>query len=64
MMNNVMRVVESGVCTGCNACSCCEHISFAENQLGFYSPVVDEKCNDCGKCLAACIFDPYRDYDE
>lgn len=63
-MENIMRVVESGMCTGCNACACCEHISFEENSLGFYSPVVDDECRGCGKCLAACIYDPYRDDDE
>ncbi len=56
-MNNVTRVVNSGTCTGCNACSVCEHISFKQNNLGFYSPVVDSGCLECGKCLENCIFD-------
>lgn len=63
-MDNVMRVVESGRCTGCSACGVCEHISFAENQFGFYSPVVDDECNGCGECLAECIYDPYKKEDE
>ena len=63
-MNNIMRVVQLGVCTGCNACSFCEHISFVKNQYSFYVPVVDEKCNDCGKCLEECVFDPYKEDGE
>ena len=50
-MNNIMRIVDSGVCTGCSACGFCEHISFRQNPFGFYSPVVDDKCNNCGKCV-------------
>lgn len=59
-MNNIMRIVNSGACTGCYACDICEHISFIENQYGFYAPVVDEQCSDCGKCLKSCIYDPYK----
>lgn len=63
-MNNVMRTVNSGACTGCNACDVCEHISFAENKYGFYSPVIDDECSNCGKCLKECIYDPYREDDD
>lgn len=63
-MNNVMRIVDSGFCTGCSACSICEHISFMQNQNGFYSPVVDDNCNNCGKCLKECIYDPNRENDD
>ena len=62
-MNNIVRIVEAGVCTGCNACSFCEHISFKINQYGFYSPVVDDKCNNCDKCVEECIYDPNRGED-
>ena len=62
MSTNITRIVNSGVCTGCNACNGCEHITFIENQHGFYSPVVDENCAGCGKCIAECIYDPDR-YD-
>ena len=60
-MNNIMRVVNSGACTGCNACSGCEHITFEENQYGFRAPVIDDKCNNCGNCVKKCIYDPSRD---
>ena len=63
-MNNIMRIVDLGVCTGCNACSCCEHISFMKNKNGFYSPVVDDKCDNCGKCVEQCIYDPDREDDD
>lgn len=59
-MNNIMRIVDSGVCTGCSACGFCEHISFRQNSFGFYSLVVDDKCNNCGKCVEECVFDPDR----
>ncbi len=63
-MNNIMRIVDSGVCTGCQACSFCEHISFMQNECGFYSPVVDDKCINCGKCVEECIYDPNRENDD
>ena len=63
-MNNVMRIVNAGVCTGCNACSSCEHITFEWNQYGFYSPVVDDKCDNCGKCVEKCVYDPDRENDD
>ena len=63
-MNNISRIVNSGVCTGCNACNDCEHITFIKNQYGFYSPVVDDKCNNCGQCLKECIYDPDRDEND
>lgn len=62
--NNIMQIVVSGLCTGCSACSSCEHISFAQNEKGFYAPVVDDKCNHCGKCLAECIYNPNRENDD
>ena len=64
ILENIMQVVNSGVCTGCNACNICEHITFKENQYGFYSPVVDDKCNGCGNCLKECIYDPNRNDEE
>jgi len=62
-MNNIMKVVQSGLCTGCSACSDCEHISFSLNNQGFYSPTVDENCNDCGNCIKKCIFSAQYDED-
>ena len=63
-MNNIMRIVNLGVCTGCSACNCCEHITFMQNQNGFCSPVVDDKCDNCGKCVEQCIYDPDREDDD
>ena len=63
-MNNVTRIVESGVCTGCNACNVCEHITFQLNKYGFYSPVVDDKCDGCGRCVKECIYDPEWEEEE
>lgn len=60
-MNNVMKVVESGRCTGCGACAGCEHIAFVKNKNGFPAPVVDGSCADCGRCLGSCI---YREDEE
>ena len=62
-MNNITRIVDSGVCTGCGACNSCEHISFEENKYGFYNPVADDECNGCGKCVMKCIYDPNREDD-
>lgn len=62
-MNNIMRIVNSGVCTGCSACSFCEHISFVRNKYGF-TPIVDDNCNNCGKCVEECVYDPYRENDD
>ena len=59
-MNNVMKIVELGICVGCQACSC-EYISFSKNKNGFPSPIVDEKCTQCGKCLTQCIYNPEDD---
>lgn len=60
-MNNVARIVQSGVCTGCNACAGCEHIHFEKNQYGFSVPVIDDHCTDCGTCIEQCLFDPDRE---
>lgn len=63
-MDNIMRIVQTGVCTGCQACAFCGHISFVKNTLGFYAPVVDDQCTHCGQCVAACIYDLNRQADE
>lgn len=54
-MNNIMKVVQLGICTGCRACRC-EHIMFEKNKHGFPSPLVDESCTNCGECLKQCIY--------
>ena len=62
-MNNIMKIVDRGMCTGCSACDICEHIQFKKNDLGFFAPVVDDQCTKCGNCLKECIHDPDRDDD-
>ncbi len=54
-MNNITKVVKSGLCTGCRACNC-DHITFEKNNNGFPSPVVDQSCTNCGECLKQCIY--------
>lgn len=61
MANNVTRIVQSGACTGCNACAVCEHIHFEKNQYGVPVPVVDKQCTDCGNCIMQCLYDPDRE---
>ena len=64
MSDNVSRVVERGVCTGCGACDGCEHLLLEMGPLGFPLPVIDEACEHCGRCLRQCIYDPEREDDE
>ena len=63
-MDNIRRIVDSGMCTGCGACLGCEHLHWERSPLGFDVPVPDEHCTHCGKCIAACIFDPFREEDD
>lgn len=63
MNNNVSKTVSSGLCTGCGACDVCEHIVFEQNALGFPSPVVDDRCRQCGRCLTLCIYAPDAEDD-
>lgn len=60
-MDNVRRIVDSGMCTGCSACDICENISFSNGPQGFPVPMVHENCIGCGRCLTMCICDPERD---
>ena len=60
-MENIQRIVASGICTGCGACMSCEHLHMERSPLGFDVPVADEGCARCGKCVEACIFDPLRE---
>lgn len=62
-MDNVRRIVDAGVCTGCGACLGCEHLRLERSPLGFDVPAPDENCTQCGKCVEACIFDPLREDD-
>ena len=62
-MDNITRIVQMGVYTGCGACSSCKHIQFTRNSLGFDSPIVDDECEHCGKCIANCCFDPLKEDD-
>lgn len=63
-MENVSRIVKAGVCTGCGACLGCEHLHLRRGTLGFDVPEADEGCTGCGKCTAACIFDPLREDED
>lgn len=63
-MDNVMRIVRAGVCTGCGACAGCEHIQFRPGELGFDTPQVDANCTQCGNCVKACCFDPLAEDDK
>lgn len=60
-LNNVARVVENGLCTGCGACAGCQHLRLVQGPLGFPAPEIDEGCANCGQCLAHCLYDPERD---
>lgn len=62
-MNNVSRIVDTGMCTGCSACDICENITFSQGNLGFLVPHVSKSCVGCGNCLDMCIFDPLREED-
>ncbi len=58
MKNNICAPEPLHGCTGCGICSALcpqEAIAMAENEEGFYRPVVDEsKCSHCGLCKKAC----------
>ncbi len=62
-MDNVARIVQMGVCTGCGLCGGCEHLLFEKGPLGFPVPKVDESCISCGTCVSKCIFAPLREDD-
>lgn len=62
-MDNIMRIVKMGMCIGCCACSC-EHITYKENELGFPTPIVDEKCILCGNCLKQCPLNPEQEDED
>ena len=51
MKNNVQKVVDSGLCTGCGICqdSCAKKCSRIHHGKDVNHPVVDtDKCNECG----------------
>lgn len=60
-MDNVKRIVDAGVCVGCGACLGCEHLRLTRSPLGFDVPEPVEGCTGCGRCVAACCFDPLRE---
>lgn len=60
-MDNVKHIVDAGVCVGCGACLGCEHLRLTRSPLGFDVPEPDEGCTGCGRCVAACCFDPLRE---
>ena len=62
-VDNITRITALGMCTGCGACLNCEHLHLERSPLGFDIPVPDEGCIHCGRCVAACVFDPEREDD-
>ena len=56
MGNNITKITEAGMCAGCGSCGGCKHITFVNCELGFPAPVVDDACENCGKCLSECIY--------
>ncbi|PWK92656.1 Coenzyme F420 hydrogenase/dehydrogenase, beta subunit C-terminal domain [Hallerella porci] len=55
-MNNILKV-DQKQCYSCRSCeqSCPKHaISMVENKEGFFYPVVNDSCIDCGICLSRC----------
>lgn len=41
-MNNIMRIVESGICTGCNVCGFCKYIDFLIYGKGVWDSIMKE----------------------
>lgn len=58
MGNNIKKVVDQGLCTGCGTCkSICSYdaIYMGKNISGFVIPIIDEeKCINCDMCLQSC----------
>ena len=55
-MNNILEL-EKTKCVGCRSCSLvCPKtaITMTENEEGFFYPIVDENCIDCGICKKHC----------
>lgn len=57
-MNNITKIVDTGICVGCGECRICEHISFKNNRYGVPTPIVDVACTNCGECLNQCHYNP------
>lgn len=54
----ISTICEHNACTGCKACAqvCTKQcISFQEDKVGFWYPLIDEKsCIECKRCQAVC----------
>lgn len=57
---NVSKFDLKKECVGCAACeNICPQsaVSMEENNMGFYNPVISNKCIDCGLCVKVCQID-------
>ncbi|MCM1538732.1 MAG: SDR family NAD(P)-dependent oxidoreductase [bacterium] len=56
---NVKKVLDKKMCTGCSACNLvcpAKAITMQENREGFLNPVIDNsKCVYCGLCVKKCV---------
>lgn len=52
----MIQLSKKNECTGCLACVSvgCEFLKAGYDDEGFIQPIVNEKCNDCGRCAKVC----------
>ncbi len=63
IINNVKKVATAKLCTSCGICKAICPVNCIElkiDKYGIFSPVIDDKCIHCGKCLNVC---PGIDFD-
>ena len=57
MKKNISNVYKDHLCSGCTICGeLCPHksIEFTIDNFGFYKPIVNNDCTNCGICLNNC----------